>query len=428
MKQTHRKVRSGCITCRKRRIKCDELKPRCTQCQRLFIRRGQPVNCSSSTPQQTTSQTRLPETDNAWILSTEATVAPLSLDFSLTIAQFGWPNPMLPDEKILLHHLCAIRKDMNLVAERGFSVGISQFSRFLAMAGKFEHLRHCLCGISAAHLRTVTRSSHMVPLEDNYRLLAIHGMAREMQSLAHQTCEYRQEISQGLIASSILMAWYSPNPHEYSSYLQGKLALVENATAASQESPHIMQTPHFVFEKSQDETSLDSASRLTEENHRLLESVSKSIRSFCKCKLDTELEDAARDLLNFLHNVRTLPGQHGSLENQLSIMFPIRSWLRLMPRSPDRFASDDFLIYLYLANYETAMLTMGILLPAVNLPLEIEERSFGVAKLQLFIQEAVDARLVSSESVVNSRLVYTACMEWLTLADKCMRSYRAQML
>jgi hypothetical protein len=88
----------------------------------------------------------------------------------------------------------------------------SSIFRFLAMAGKFEHLRHCLCGISAAHLRTATKSSHIVPLEGHYRALAIHGMVEEMQNLSHQSCEDREEISQGLIASSILMAWYSPNP------------------------------------------------------------------------------------------------------------------------------------------------------------------------------------------------------------------------
>jgi hypothetical protein len=191
---------------------------------------------------------------------------------------------------------------------------------------------------------------------------------------------------------------------------------------------HTLQAQHSVFEKPQKETSSDSPSRLGEEIFTLLESVAKSIRSFCKCKLDCELEIAARELLNFLHNVRTLSGQHGSLEDQLSIMFPIRSWLRLMPKSPDRFASDDFLIYLYLANYETAMLAMGILLPAVNLPLEIEERSFGVAKLQQFIQEAVDGRFLSGESLVDSRQVYKACMEWLALADKCMSSYTARIL
>lgn len=189
-----------------------------------------------------------------------------------------------------------------------------------------------------------------------------------------------------------------------------------------------MQAQHSVLEKLQNETSSDGPPRLTEEIYTLLESVAKSIRSFCKCKLDGELESAARELLNFLHNVRTLSGRHDSLEDQLSIMFPIRSWLRLMPRSPDRFASDDFLIYLYLANYETAMLAMGILLPAVNLPLEIEERSFGVAKLQLFIQKAVDARFLLGESLVNSRQVYTACMEWLGVADKCMSSYTSQIL
>lgn len=100
-----------------------------TQCQRLLLRRGQPVDCSYSTPQQTPSRNRLSETDNAWILSSAAKIAPLSLDHSLTISQFGWPMPMPPDERILLYHLCAIRKDIILVTERGFSVGISQFSR-----------------------------------------------------------------------------------------------------------------------------------------------------------------------------------------------------------------------------------------------------------------------------------------------------------
>lgn len=100
-----------------------------TQCQRLCLRRGQPVSCSYGTTLQTVSQARLPRTDSAWFSSSEATVVPLSLDYPLAISQFGWPNPLLPDEKILLYHLCAIRKDMILVTERGFSVGISQFSR-----------------------------------------------------------------------------------------------------------------------------------------------------------------------------------------------------------------------------------------------------------------------------------------------------------
>lgn len=100
-----------------------------TQCQRHCLRRSQLVNCSYNAPPPTVSKIALPGADNEWISYTEATAAPLSLDYSFAISQFGWPNPMLPDEKILLYHLCAIRKDMILVAERGFSVGISQFSR-----------------------------------------------------------------------------------------------------------------------------------------------------------------------------------------------------------------------------------------------------------------------------------------------------------
>jgi hypothetical protein len=165
-----------------------------------------------------------------------------------------------------------------------------------------------------------------------------------------------------------------------------------------------------------------------QEEYILLESVAGSIRSFSKCKVDGELASAARELLNFLHNVRNLSRQHRSLEDQLSIMYPIRSWVRLVPGSPDRFASSDFLLYLYLTNYETAMLVMGILLPAVNLPLAIQERSFGVAKLRIFIQDAVDERFLGGGSLTNSLHVYTACIEWLALADKCIKCYQSRTL
>jgi hypothetical protein len=52
----------------------------------------------------------------------------------------------------------------------------------------------------------------MVPLEGHFRALAIHGMIKDMHILSRQGCDRQDEISQGLIASSILMAWYSPNP------------------------------------------------------------------------------------------------------------------------------------------------------------------------------------------------------------------------
>lgn len=37
---THNKVRSGCVTCKKRHIKCDEIKPACTKCKKSGLRCG----------------------------------------------------------------------------------------------------------------------------------------------------------------------------------------------------------------------------------------------------------------------------------------------------------------------------------------------------------------------------------------------------
>lgn len=72
------------------------------------------------------------------------------------------------------------------------------------------------------------------------------------------------------------------------------------------------------------------------------------------------------------------------------------------------------------------MLAIATVLPEVDVPLAVEERSSGVAKLRIFIQDAIDARFLQAESVANSLPVYTACMEWLALADKCMEDYNSR--
>ncbi|KFG80593.1 hypothetical protein MANI_119611 [Metarhizium anisopliae] len=235
-------------------------------------------------------------------------------------------------------------------------------------------------------------------------------------------------MSQGLIASSILMAWYSPNPTEYVAISKARLPtqFLQPYTADNQAPLVAVQGLHSAVNEPRDEGSLDSPPQPMRQGQRLLESAAASIRSLCKCKLDSELESAARELLIFLQNVRHRTWQHLSLEDQLSTMFPIRNWLRFVPRSPDRFLSNDFLLYLYMANYETAMLAMGTVLPAVHLPLAMTQRSSGVARLRIFIQDAVNARFSGAESIANSLPVYTACMEWLALADECVESYQTR--
>lgn len=63
-----------------------------------------------------------------------------------------------------------------------------------------------------------------------------------------------------------------------------------------------------------------------------------------------------RELQCFLHNIGRLLSGHHSVEDQLFALWPIRNWLRLVPRAHARLVSEDPLLLLYIANYEMALL------------------------------------------------------------------------
>lgn len=157
----------------------------------------------------------------------------------------------------------------------------------------------------------------------------------------------------------------------------------------------------------------------------LLDNMIESLHDLSRCRLDADLKAAVKDLYNFIHNIRHLPWRCQSLEDQLSTMFPIRNWLRFVPRAPTKLAAGgDFLLYLYLANYETTMLAMGSILPSVEPPLAIQERYTCVARIREFVRSSLDEGFLQSEKVVNDGQAYRAWMTWLSISETCMQSHQ----
>jgi hypothetical protein len=80
------------------------------------------------------------------------------------------------------------------------------------MAGSFEHLRNCLCGLSASHLRSLTQSSDISKVECRFRVLAIRGMITELKQICKrpEACQAGQ--TEALVAATTMMAWYTPEP------------------------------------------------------------------------------------------------------------------------------------------------------------------------------------------------------------------------
>ncbi|KAJ6443544.1 fungal zn(2)-Cys(6) binuclear cluster domain-containing protein [Purpureocillium lavendulum] len=161
----------------------------------------------------------------------------------------------------------------------------------------------------------------------------------------------------------------------------------------------------------------------TDDPGTLLDETADSLSELSKCKLDADLRAAAKDLSNFIHNVRHLSRDYQSRDDQLCAMFPIRNWLRFVPRAPDKFAAGgDFKLYLYLANYETTMLIMGSILPWVELPLAIPERWTCVEKIREFLQSQVDS-IVDGDDIAGAAQTYKAYTNWMGVAEKVMNQH-----
>ncbi|KAL5610601.1 hypothetical protein FOBRF1_006718 [Fusarium oxysporum] len=80
---------------------------------------------------------------------------------------------------------------------------------FMSMAGLFDHLRFCLCSVAAGHLRTLYKSTSEHEVECRYRIDAIREMAAQLNAILASPQQDHKETSQALLASTILMAWYS---------------------------------------------------------------------------------------------------------------------------------------------------------------------------------------------------------------------------
>lgn len=113
-----------------------------------------------------------------------------------------------------------------------------------------------------------------------------------------------------------------------------------------------------------------------------------------------------RELQCFIHNIgRLLTGQH-SFEDQLSALWPIRSWLRLVPQGHARLAADDPLVLLYLANYDMVMLAVSKRLPQLGAGLSGDDRAASALRMREVIDNNVQGmkdNVPSSASAVREK-------------------------
>ncbi len=169
--------------------------------------------------------------------------------------------------------------------------------------------------------------------------------------------------------------------------------------------------------------------QLSKDASAVFEKLEESIGALSRCTLTVDVKTAVLELHNFVHNIHCSPLDCRTMEKKLRSMFSIRNWLRFVPTAPAELNDGkDLPLYLYLANYELAMLIMGSLWPALEAPLILKERRACASNMREFIEEKLNSRFLpvpQIEAVHRDRRIFKACLEWLEASEIGIKWYEA---
>ncbi|RHZ70911.1 hypothetical protein CDV55_107449 [Aspergillus turcosus] len=160
-RRPHRKSRSGCLTCKRRRVKCDETQPHCLRCQKHG------VTCVYAGPECSTTERGL---ISLIIEKKPELVSPSSREYSMyllevaekidELLQLGSKKRHLPDAVCALHHFHnattpTIANDRTQLLLR---------NQLIPLAFNTPLLMHTIIAVATSHLR------YAVPDKTTYKL------------------------------------------------------------------------------------------------------------------------------------------------------------------------------------------------------------------------------------------------------------------
>jgi hypothetical protein len=234
-RKTHLKSRTGCATCRARRIKCDESKPQwyvssqrdsrfrtnaelhhsinCTRrqvrCDFLGAGTSSQTSPGDSTPQMVRILHALSDSD-------ADTSAEQESESLLKLFPTDCPD-FSKQERFLMAHLCGISDSLVAVGMDTLDFGLSivpefvtslsrnriffdRDNRALCIAVDCAFVRNSACGLAATHLALLTQSSSIVHLAYYYKCLALRGLRESLRVLNKDNVD-------AMLAASYLLSW-----------------------------------------------------------------------------------------------------------------------------------------------------------------------------------------------------------------------------
>ncbi|CCX11665.1 Similar to Transcriptional activator protein UGA3; acc. no. P26370 [Pyronema omphalodes CBS 100304] len=196
------RTRSGCITCKQRRKKCDEVLPVCGDCTRLGLVCQRPIPRSPQSRRGSVSSTISSSSSSSESSISSSTISrrpPYRRDPNLPLSLGLYDGCTSQEQHLLQHYAHVVSRSLSVVPDE-----INSFiSIFVPMAIQQPAMRNALLGLSATHLKRIHSSFELAAVEYQNKALkqanqllklgtsdaAMEGLAAVLFLCLQEVCE-----------------------------------------------------------------------------------------------------------------------------------------------------------------------------------------------------------------------------------------------
>ncbi|QIW96565.1 hypothetical protein AMS68_002083 [Peltaster fructicola] len=358
-RRSHTKSRTGCKTCKRRHIRCDELFPQCRNCTKHQVRCDYMDTADAETSSQRSSS----------IDERSITLSPSiedEIDAWKQSGVFPFPNlhvypppqvhDLSKDDLRLIYHICSVCSDLAMSETSNLAGWTEKIPKFLSIASSFRFVMHAILSFAANHLAWVQTSTDLRSLQVQHGSIALRGLHDAIGNFSPANAD-------AILSASMLMCWQATDWLSWSSLLSGMQSVM---TAMPPQNRDRFLADVFPRETTESHRSVPIHGATLQERAHILQDLVNALELLQVALLGHDLESHWIDqLLQYVHRLQTVPPA-STPEQQFQHAYMLRKWAFWVPISLLRRQSSRGPAVLVLAHLYAAMTALQPLFPDLH--------------------------------------------------------------
>ncbi|KAJ5211045.1 hypothetical protein N7491_010861 [Penicillium cf. griseofulvum] len=334
-RKSHTKSRTGCKTCKRRHIRCDETFPQCRNCTKHNCRcdyQDAAANPRGSPPARRGPDLLISPDIEMEVDSWHRTGVPPYPEL-LQCPRSGWSGLSRTDLR-LIHHIIGISIDLHRRGLSGCTVWAQKMPNFLAIALGSDFVMSSILSFSAFHLAFVTRDQETRQLAFHHKVTALQGLQTALGSFSKENCN-------AILAASVLLSWQASEHQSWVSLQHGISSVLESMHPYWKQESDLAQFIENQRALSTADLSMAGVYQPLDEDMVHLDQTIQALRMTQK-RISHNLEHSQRlgELIEFTQQFRDdFPNQ--TTEQSFESIQTLRRWLFWLPSSMLRSSESD---------------------------------------------------------------------------------------